>query len=127
MRMQRLSDDAIAKTLGEVLRERRLRKNITQDQLAEEVGVSTPTLHKLEKGKGSIALLISVLRALNCLELLDALLSPPRASPLAVVSAGKFRRIRAAGTARVTASAKNISTDTGSPNFGEGLLIPRRQ
>ena len=44
MRIQRMSDEAIAIQLGKAIRERRLRKNTTQEQLAEAIGVSTPTL-----------------------------------------------------------------------------------
>ena len=131
MRIQRLSDEAIADQLGNAIRERRLRKDIKQDDLAEAVGVSTPTIQKLEKGKGTIQVLIAVLRELNCLELLMNLLAAPRVSPLAVAKTGKTTRVRAVGASQVKsrtiATKVNGGVTTGrlegqTPN----LLIPRR-
>lgn len=52
MRIQRLSDEAIADQLGKVIRERRLRKDIKQDDSAEAVGVSTPPSRRWRKAKG---------------------------------------------------------------------------
>lgn len=120
MRMQRMSDEAIAVQIGQAIRERRLRKNITQDELAESAGVSTPTLQKLEKGKGTIANLITALRALGSLDLLVPVLTPPPVSPLAVSQARSARaRVRAApsssGRGKTLTAANNAS-----------LLIPRK-
>lgn len=120
MRIQRLTDDAIAEQLGDAMRERRLRKGITQDELAEQTGVSTPTIQKLEKGKGTLQLLISVLRELNSLDLLATLLAPPRISPLEVVRTGKVTRIRAAKSPRATRVAAKPSPPRGT------VLIPHK-
>ncbi|AZE48385.1 hypothetical protein C4K04_2713 [Pseudomonas chlororaphis] len=129
MRIQRLSDEAIAAQLGDAIRERRLRKDIKQDDLAEAVGVSTPTIQKLEKGKGTIQVLIAVLRELNCLDLLVNLLAQPRVSPLAVAKTGKTSRLRAAGTMK--SKAVMVKPGGGTPKSqseGQGptLLIPRK-
>ncbi|HEJ2342329.1 TPA: helix-turn-helix domain-containing protein [Pseudomonas aeruginosa] len=118
MRIQRLTDDAIAEQLGDAMRERRLRKGITQDDLAEQTGVSTPTIQKLEKGKGTLQLLISVLRELNSLDLLATLLAPPRISPLEVVKTGKATRVRATRIPRSTQVAAKPSPPRGT------VLIP---
>lgn len=131
MRIQRLSDEAIAAQLGDAIRERRLRKDIKQDDLADAVGVSTPTIHKLEKGKGTIQVLIAVLRELNCLDLLVNLLAQPRVSPLAVAKTGKTLRLRAAGTMNVKSKAVMVKAADGTPkgqSEGQGptLLIPRK-
>ncbi|HGO9799719.1 TPA: helix-turn-helix domain-containing protein [Pseudomonas aeruginosa] len=120
MRIQRLTDDAIAEQLGDAMRERRLRKGVTQDDLAEKTGVSTPTIQKLEKGKGTLQLLISVLRELNSLDLLATLLAPPRVSPLEVVKTGKVTRIRAAKSPRATRVAAKPSPPRGT------VLIPQK-
>lgn len=95
MRTQSLSDAAIAARLGDSLRAYRLRRNLSHQKLAEEIGISRPTLSRLESGSGTIANLIAALRALRRLDLLDALLEPPMESPLqAAVNAG-HQRIRA--------------------------------
>lgn len=131
MNLKRQSDTAISNTLGETLRERRLRRNMTQEQLADLVGVSIPTIQKLEKGKATLAVLIAALRALNSLELLTPLLTLPRVSPLAVASSTATARQRASSTATSTASrANDLVAPLSSPHtarLGENLLIPRKK
>jgi transcriptional regulator with XRE-family HTH domain len=128
MKIQRLSDEAILAQLGDALRERRLRSEVTQDVLAERVGVSTPTIQKLEKGKGTLQLLVAVLRELKSLDLLNDLTSPPRVSPLAVARSGKTSRQRAAAS---SASKTRIVMGKLSPkaekHSGQVLLIPRKK
>ncbi|MCU1716831.1 helix-turn-helix transcriptional regulator [Pseudomonas sp. 5P_3.1_Bac2] len=129
MRVQRLSDDGIAQQLGEALRERRLRKDIIQEDLAARVGVSVPTLQKLEKGRGTVQLLIAVLRELNSLDLLSSLLAAPRVSPLAVAKSGKVSRVRASGSrgqqARVAADEQATGAQSAA-GAAKPLLIPRK-
>ncbi|WP_449433140.1 helix-turn-helix transcriptional regulator [Pseudomonas putida] len=131
MRIQRLSDEAIAMQLGEALRERRLRKGITQDELASLVGVSAPTIQKLEKGRGTLQLLIAVLRELNSLDLLASLTAPPRVSPLEVARTGKVVRIRAPSGSRndrvaVKKSVERVLGDQSTKRGDKPLLIPRK-
>lgn len=128
MRTMRMSDDAIAVQIGQAIRERRLRKNITQDELANSVGISTPTLQKLEKGKGTLATLISTLRALGSLDLLTPLMTPPPVSPLAVAKSKKsLTRVRAIGHARATATATNTAVIVSKGSAGTTLLIPKKK
>lgn len=54
--------------LGQRLRSARMRRSMTQEVMAERVGVSTPTLAKLENGDPSTSL-ATVLRALSALGL----------------------------------------------------------
>ncbi|SYX89462.1 XRE family transcriptional regulator [Pseudomonas reidholzensis] len=137
MRIQRKSDDAIAAQLGEALRERRLRQNITQDQLAAQVGVSTPTLQKMEKGRGTLQLLIAVLRELGALDLLSSLVELPRISPIAAAQTGKTGRVRALGVTRNSQGRIRTYTTSPEPHHPQGghdaqpdkvkpLLIPRK-
>jgi len=131
MRIQRLSDEAIALQLGEALRERRLRKGITQDDIASLVGVSVPTIQKLEKGRGTLQLLIAVLRELNSLDLMSGLLAAPRVSPLEVAKTGKVTRIRATGSSRggQARTGKIVVHKPGGQLSKRGeqpLLIPRK-
>lgn len=46
----------IKKTLGNNIHEFRLKKNLTQEQLAEKIGITSITLSKLENGKSWISL-----------------------------------------------------------------------
>ncbi|MBD8482795.1 helix-turn-helix domain-containing protein [Pseudomonas coleopterorum] len=127
MRTQRMSDDAIATLLGRALRDRRLRKNITQNELAELTGVSTPTLQKLEKGKGTIANLISTLRGVGAIDLLVPLITPPPVSPLAVSRTGSpKKRIRAASSHTMGPKGSPQRERTGTSASVSSLLIPKK-
>lgn len=57
-------------SLSQRLRAARLRRSMTQEVMAERVGVSVPTIAKLENGDPSISL-ATVLRALTVLGLAD--------------------------------------------------------
>ena len=92
-----LSDKAIAQELGERLRALRLRKNITQAQLAEATTLSLNTIKSLESGKGKLASLIAVLRELGALEQLDSFIPPPTISPMQLVRRQGKPRERATG------------------------------
>jgi len=129
MRLQRLTDEAIAKQIGEGLRNRRLKLNKTQEEAAESIGVSTPTWQNLERGKGTISTLIAAMRALSCLELLTELISPPRASPIQIIKSPTQRRVRASGHAsagaRASGSAVTVSK-AAEMTARLDLLIPKK-
>ncbi len=61
--------------MGERLRAARLRRKLTQAVLAERVGVTLPTLRKLESGdpSASLATVIRVLQALGLAQDIDKL------------------------------------------------------
>lgn len=92
-----LPDATIAARLGGSLREYRLRRNMTLQEMASEIGISKPTLIRLENGAGTIANLIAALRVLRRLDLLDPMLEPPIASPMQMI-AQKQPRLRASKT-----------------------------
>jgi transcriptional regulator with XRE-family HTH domain len=56
--------------LGQRLRDARMRRSMTQEMMAERVGVSIPTIAKLENGDPSTSV-ATVLRVLNVLGLAD--------------------------------------------------------
>ena len=85
----------------------RLSRNTTQEQLAEEAGVSLRTIGRLEKGLGvSLDTFIRVLTALRIRNSLEALLPDPAVRPVERVMTGAKERRRArppkAGTGRST-------------------------
>lgn len=80
---EHMSDSAALAELGERLARHRLQRNLTQDELAKEAGVSKRTIARLEAGESTqLTNLIRVLRALGLLTTLDALVPPPIPSPL---------------------------------------------
>jgi DNA modification methylase/DNA-binding XRE family transcriptional regulator len=66
-----------AAELGPWLRAKRQSLSLTQEQAADNAGVSCPTIHKLERGKGQIRSLLSLLKCYA----ISAQVQPLEASP----------------------------------------------
>ena len=81
------SDSTILESLGERLKDLRLRKNITQAALAERALLSIGTIKSLEAGKGKLSSLVAVLRELGALDQLDGFIPPVTISPLQMADA----------------------------------------
>ncbi len=91
-----LSDAAVLKELGERLARTRLERNLSQERLAIEAGVSKATVERLEAGEPvKSTSLIRVLRALGRLEAFDQLLPEPLPSPIERIRLQGRRRRRA--------------------------------
>lgn len=99
-----MTDDGVGKELGRRLKELRLRKNVSQLELARSVAVARSTIERLENGTGKISVLIAVLRELGQLDNLELLLPDQPASPLALAArqgrkkerAGRKRKVQQA-------------------------------
>lgn len=77
------SPDHITKNLGERLAATRLRRNITQAELAERSGVAVRTLRRVEAGEGgTIDTLIRLLQALDLAQTLDLLVPDTSPGPM---------------------------------------------
>ncbi len=86
----------IEKGLCTRLQEIRLSKNVTQQQLATEAGVSLRTITRLESGDGvTLDVFIRVISALNLEKSLETLLPDPSIRPLERVQHGGRQRLRA--------------------------------
>ena len=80
---QEMTNGAILQTLGERLREYRIRRNIQQAELAEMAGVNISTIVRMEKGCNiMIDSYIRVLRVLDMLDNLNEFIPEPPRSPL---------------------------------------------
>ena len=89
-----MSERAILKELGLRISRYRLNKNMTQEAVAAEAGVSRSAVQRVESGK-SIQLfkLIRILRALDLVENLEAFVPEPAASPIQQLKMkGKIRQ-----------------------------------
>ena len=92
-----LSDKAIEDELGKRFKALRLRKNITQKQLAEATMLSLNTIKALESGSGKLSTVIAVLRELGTLEQLDSFIPDDTISPLQLAKMQGKQRERASG------------------------------
>ncbi len=91
-----LNDDAVLEELGKRLAQTRLQRNLSQERLALEAGVSKATIERLEAGEPvKSTSLIRVLRSLGRLEALDQLLPEPLPSPIERIRLQGRRRQRA--------------------------------
>jgi putative transcriptional regulator len=78
-----MTDSAILSEIGARIVAHRLSKNITQEEVAQSIGVGRMTYNQLENGKGKLSTLVATLRYLDCLDSLDAFLPTPQFSPIA--------------------------------------------
>jgi transcriptional regulator with XRE-family HTH domain len=100
-----MTDKGIETEIGRRIRSLRLRRNLTQQDVAEAAALSLNTIKALEAGKGKLASLIAVLRELGALDELDNLIPEAPISPLQLAKQqGKVRQ-RASGK-RVKESGK---------------------
>ena len=96
-----MSDFAIVTEIGGLIKRIRLQKNITQQQLANKVGLYRSTISEMENGRASSLLsFIQVLRGLEKLETLNSLSDLPAISPLKLARKEKQSRKRASVTKR---------------------------
>ncbi|MDR1974825.1 MAG: helix-turn-helix domain-containing protein [Bacteroidales bacterium] len=77
------TDGDILSEIGEYLRQRRINDNLTQQELADKVGISKDQLSKIERtGKTSLATLISISRKFNLLDQLLDVYKMPELTPI---------------------------------------------
>lgn len=94
-----LTDDTALAELGSRLAQMRLDLDLTQQQLADEAGISRHTLLRLEDGHSvTLSALLRALRALELLDGLESLVPEPLPSPLAQLEHQRGQRQRASGS-----------------------------
>ena len=101
MNWNSLSNAVIVVEIGKRLKEYRLKRRLSQQELAGRAGVSLFTVAKIEAGKPvSISMLLPVMRVLRLLDNLELLLPEIGISPIEMLKLkGKTpRRIRAKKT-----------------------------
>jgi len=91
-----MGDPAIVRELGKHIKQMRINKNITQQQLAETTGLDRVTISRFENGRAATLLtFVQILRALDKLELLATFNEEPEISPLKVAEIEESYRKRA--------------------------------
>lgn len=90
-----MTDKAICAEIGAQIKSLRLRRNLTQLQVADSAVLSLNSIKSLEAGKGKISTLIAVLRELEALDHFDRFLSTPEVSPVQLAKQHGKKRQRA--------------------------------
>ncbi|HEH9420101.1 TPA: helix-turn-helix transcriptional regulator [Aeromonas sobria] len=103
-----MTDKAIAKELFERLEANRQASGMSQETLAENLGISRPTYSRLQKGTCSLGTFIAVLRALDLLEGLNLLVPVQAPRPSVIVNARKMKRRGLIG--RVLSSSSTVES-----------------
>jgi transcriptional regulator with XRE-family HTH domain len=88
-----ITDAQVASELGKRIKATRMRKKLSQKEVARRAGLSVFTVSQMEGGKNtSLASLIAVLRVLKMLENFDSLVPEMMVSPVELLSkSGKKR------------------------------------
>lgn len=111
-----LTPSEIALELGKRLQNHRLQQNKTQAQLAQHIGVSTPTISNLENGKNTtLDTFIHVILALGLSKELETLFGPP---PLTIAQLEKFQH----PTRQRASMPRTPTPDTQTPHGLESVL-----
>jgi putative transcriptional regulator len=110
--MDGMSDDVILQEIGGRIARYRLNRNMTQDALATEAGVSRPTVQRFERGESiQFTKFIRILRALHLLERLLEFIPEEVVSPL--------QQVKLKGKVRQRASSASQEDDAQNWAWGE--------
>ena len=103
-----MTDKGIGIEIGQRIRSLRLRRNLTQQQVADLAAISLNAIKSLESGKGKLLTLIAVLRELGALDAFDLFIPEPPISPMQLARRQGKMRQRASGK-RLKEQAKEKS------------------
>jgi putative transcriptional regulator len=113
-----MTSKAIAQELGKRIEQIRLEQNMTQQQLADEIGLSRVSYRKLTMGQAKFENIISVLRILGKLDLVERFIPEITFSPMELLKLQGKKRQRAKPAARVK---KHITDDDATNKTDEEL------
>ena len=90
------ADPAIVKEICNSIRQMRLNKNLSQDELAHRSGINRTTISRMESGRAATLLtLVQVLRALDKLDVLNLFWEEPEISPMQLLKFQEQQRKKA--------------------------------
>lgn len=97
MNFNSMSNQAIAAEMAHRITQLRLEKNLTQQQVADEIGISRMGYGKLEKGRAKFENIIATLRVLERLDLIEHFIPETPFSPMEQLKLKGKQRLRATG------------------------------
>ena len=102
MKYNSMTDEAIAAEIGQRIDQLRLERNLTQEQLADAIGISRVSYRKLVAGEAKFINVIAALRALGQLALVEDFVPEAVFSPIEQLKMKGKKRQRAAGSRGAT-------------------------
>lgn len=97
MNLKTMTDQSIAAEIGRRIEQMRLEQNLTQQQVADEIGLSRVSYRKLVSGAGKFENIIAVLRVLDRLDLVERFVPAATFSPMEQLKLKGKQRQRATG------------------------------
>ena len=98
MNFKSMSDQAVAQEIGRRLEQMRLERDITQQALADAIGITRTSYRNLVGGKGKFANVIALLRELDRMDLVEQFVPEATFSPMEQLKLQGRQRRRASGT-----------------------------
>lgn len=98
MNFEAMTDQAVAAELGRRMEQLRLEQNLTQQEVADAVGLSRVSYRKLAAGEGKFVNVIAVLRVLGQLALVEQFIPETTFSPMEQLKMRGKTRQRATGS-----------------------------
>ena len=115
MNFEAMTDEAIATEIGQRIEQIRLERNLTQQQIADAVGMSRVSYRKLEAGEAKFVNVVAVLRVLDQMALLENFVPESVFSPLEQLKMKGKQRQRATGS-RGQSLQQSDENDVNHPN-----------
>ncbi len=103
-----MSDSAIVEAIGSFVQDSRLKKNLSQSEVAKRANISRSTLSLLERGE-TVALtsLLQVLRVLDLFHVLEPFEIKKQVSPIAIAKLERDQRKRASSRKKSSSEKSN--------------------
>ncbi len=111
MNFASMTDQAVAVEFGRRIEQLRLERNLTQQAVADEVGMSRVSYGRLEAGEAKWVNVIAVLRVLGQLSVLEQALPDGVFSPMEQLKLKGKRRQRASGSRRSRHNGGAVTSD----------------
>ena len=92
-----LEDNEICAKIGQRAKRLRLHKNYSQQEVADQAGISVNAIKSVEKGRATLLNYVKFLRVLGCLESLESFLPDSDISPIQYIKLEAKKRCRATG------------------------------
>jgi len=106
-----MTNGAIAQELGQRIEKLRLELNITQQNIADEVGLTRVSYRKLIQGKAKFENIIAVLRVLGKLDLVEHFIPETTLSPMQQLKMKGKQRQRAKSSSKSNSPQPNTDKE----------------